>query len=136
MFRGYLLRALLAVASPKRAIVISAALFGVFHVLTTSVLGTERLLPSTFLGLVLGWVCWRSRSVLPGILLHACHNGLLLMVLYYQEELVARGWGIAERSHMPASWLAVSSVVAVIGLALVWFSARAKSGDSAKMSAE
>jgi ABC-2 type transport system permease protein/sodium transport system permease protein len=133
LFRGYLMRALLAAASPKKAIVVSALLFGVFHVLTTSVLGTERLLPSTFLGLILGWVCWCSRSILPGILLHACHNGLLLMILYYQEQLVARGWGIEERDHMPVSWLCASSVVAVIGLALVWFSTRAKTEDSARI---
>ena len=135
LFRGYLMRALLAVASPRKAIVTSALLFGVFHVLTTSVLGTERLLPSTFLGLILGWVCWRSRSILPSILLHACHNGLLLMILYYQEPLAARGWGVEQRSHMPASWLCVSSVGVVIGLTLVWFSARAKLADPARMSA-
>jgi sodium transport system permease protein len=135
LFRGYLMRALLVVASPRKAIVTSALLFGVFHVLTTSVLGTERLLPSTFLGLILGWVCWRSGSILPGILLHACHNGLLLMVLYYQQQLALRGWGIEQRSHMPASWLCVSSVGVIIGLMLVWVSARAKLADPARMSA-
>ncbi len=71
---------------------------------------------------------------MPGMLLHACHNGLLLMILYYQEDLVELGWGIEQRTHMPASWLAVSSVVAIVGLVLVWFSQRAKPGDSARMS--
>ena len=52
----------------------SAVLFGVFH----EVLFSGRLLPSTFLGLVLGFVRLRSGSVLPGIVLHVLHNGLLL----------------------------------------------------------
>jgi ABC-2 type transport system permease protein/sodium transport system permease protein len=130
LFRGYLMRALLAATSPRKAILLSAGLFGLFHVLATNVLMTERLLPSTFLGLILGWVCWRSRSVLPGMLLHALHNGVLLMMGYYKDELLRRGWGIQERNHLPIEWLALAAVGLVIGLALVWYAGSAASKDS------
>ena len=73
-----------------------------------------RFLASTFLGFVLGWVRMRTASVLPCMLLHALHNGLLLSVLYYGEELVARGWHIEEQSHLPASWLAASAVLVAL----------------------
>jgi ABC-2 type transport system permease protein/sodium transport system permease protein len=129
LFRGYLLRALLAAAEPRKSIVISALLFGVFHVLTSNILATERFLPSTYLGLILGWVCWRSGSVIPGMLLHACHNGLLLMVAYYRDELVERGWGIQQQSHMPAPWLASAAVGILAGLTLVWFADPVKRHD-------
>ncbi len=124
LFRGYLLRALLAATPERNSIVISAVLFGVFHVLATDALATERLLPSTFLGLILGWVAWRTASVVPGMLLHACHNGLLLLLAYYREELAARGWGLQEQAHMPITWLVAAGAGMVIGLSLVWTGAR------------
>lgn len=125
LFRGYLLRALLAASSQRNAIVISAVLFGGFHVLTTDALAAGRLLPSTFLGLILGWVAWRTASAVPGMLLHAVHNGLLLVLAYYRDELTARGWGIQEQTHMPATWLALAAVGVVVGLSLVWKEPRA-----------
>jgi ABC-2 type transport system permease protein/sodium transport system permease protein len=120
LFRGYLLRALLAATSERNSIVISAVVFGGFHVLATDALATERLLPSTFLGLILGWVAWRTASVVPGMLLHACHNGLLLLLAYYRDELAARGWGLQEQSHMPIAWLAAAAAGVIVGLSLVW----------------
>ena len=120
LFRGYVLRALLAATSERNSIVISAVLFGVFHVLTTDALAAGRMLPSTFLGLILGWVAWRTASAVPGMLLHACHNGLLLTLGYYRDQLSARGWGVQEQAHMPAAWLAVAALGVIVGLSLVW----------------
>ena len=82
-FRGFIFGALRTRLSGTYTVVASALLFGVFH----EILSSGRLLPSTFLGLVLGWVRLRTRSVLPGMLLHALNNGLLLAVGYYQDEL-------------------------------------------------
>lgn len=125
-FRGYLMGALQETVRPAAAIVVSALLFGAFHVIATSALSTERFLPSTFMGLILGWICYRTNSVLPGMLLHATHNGLLLMVAYYQDELKSRGWGIEERSHMPATWLACAAVGVLFGVVLVLLSTKRK----------
>ncbi|MBC8870665.1 MAG: CPBP family intramembrane metalloprotease [Planctomycetes bacterium] len=125
-FRGYLFR---AIARTKRAdytILLTAVLFGVFHVVNTGVGAAERFLPSTFLGLVLGWVCWRTGSVLPGMLLHVCHNGLLLMIAYYRDELAARGWGVEEQSHMPLTWLAASTVAVAASIAVIVVAGRRK----------
>ena len=80
-------------------------------------------MPSAFLGLVLGWVCWRTGSVLPGAVLHACHNGFLLLIAIYRDQLTQRGWGIAEQEHFPLSWIAGSVVsLAIAGLILIWSS--------------
>jgi ABC-2 type transport system permease protein/sodium transport system permease protein len=128
LFRGYVLRALLAATSERNSIVISAVLFGGFHVLTTDALAAGRLLPSTFLGLILGWVAWRTASVVPGMLLHACHNGLLLTLGYYRDELTARGWGIQEQTHMPAAWLAAAAVGVIVGWSVVWTSGSSQHG--------
>jgi ABC-2 type transport system permease protein/sodium transport system permease protein len=86
-FRGYLFRALSYVCRPALTIVFSALLFGFFHVLIYDVLVPERLVASTLLGLVLGWVRWRSGSVWPGMVLHACHNGILMLMTLEPETL-------------------------------------------------
>jgi len=117
-FRGYLFRALTKNRSACNAILLTAVLFGAFHVVTSG-MSPERFLPSTFLGLILGWVCWRTGSVLPGMLLHVCHNGLLLMIAYYRDELTARGWGVEERTHLPISWLAAATVGITVGVAII-----------------
>lgn len=123
-FRGYLMSALQKSTRPSIAIAVSALLFGVFHVVATSDLSPLKFFPSTFMGLILGWVCYRTHSVLPGMLLHATHNGLLLMVAYYQDELKSRGWGVAEQSHLPAMWLACAAGGALVGIGLVLWAAR------------
>jgi ABC-2 type transport system permease protein/sodium transport system permease protein len=119
LFRGYVLQSLLGPLSARRAIVVSALLFGAFHVLTANVLMVERFLPTAFLGLILGWICWRTGSVFPGMLMHACHNGFLQMVAYYEQTLVRWGWDIPG-THMPPAWLAVSAAGIVIALGLAW----------------
>lgn len=119
-FRGYLFHALRAATTRRTTILVSSVLFGFFHVISSSALSIERLLPSTFMGLVLGWLCFQSRSVLPGMLLHACHNGLLMLLAYYKEELAARGIGMEEQSHMPPSWIVMSLTALVVGVVLIW----------------
>lgn len=123
-FRGYLFSALRQTMRPWTTVVTSAVLFGAFHVITTNTLSVERFVPSTMMGLLLGWVCLRSGSVLPGMLLHAGHNGLLLTVLYFRDELAAKGWGVQEQDHMPPGWLAAAAAAAVVAIVLVMFATR------------
>ncbi len=124
-FRGFFFTSLRNVFSPWRTIVLSAVLFGLFHVVAGSVLVPERFLPSTFLGLVLGWVRYRTGSVLPCMVLHALHNGLLLSITYWEDELLARGFGVENEQHWPILWLAaaVAGVVAA-GTLLNWATRR------------
>lgn len=120
-FRGFLLQAMLKTMRPNKAILVSAVLFGAFHLIGASVLAPERFLPSTFLGLVLGWVCVRTGSVLPGMVLHAFHNGFLLMTSYYRDELMEQGWFVSEGSHLPVTWLLSAVVAVIVGVAAIWF---------------
>lgn len=118
-FRGYLFSALKSATNAKTTIITSAILFGAFHVISKSSLSIERLLPSTFMGLILGWLCYRCGSVLPGMLLHACHNGLLVMLAFYQKELSAMGIGMEEEAHLPAAWLGMSLFSLLFGIAFI-----------------
>ena len=118
-FRGYLFSALQAVMSPARTIVLTSVLFGLFHVLTGNALLIERFIPSTLMGLLIGWVAYATGSVLPGIVVHFAHNGLLMMVLYYQDQLSFLGEGFDNQTHLPAVWIGPAAVVLGLGATLV-----------------
>jgi hypothetical protein len=73
------------------------------------------------------------------MLLHVCHNGLLAVVMYYEHQLAARGWGVAadENQHLPATWLAGATCIAVIGFSLIaWASGSRKTRADAEEEVE
>jgi ABC-2 type transport system permease protein/sodium transport system permease protein len=118
-FRGYLFNAVAAVSKPPRAILASALLFGVFHVLVGGTLALERIIPATLMGLVLGWIRWRGGSVWPGMLLHACHNSLLLLAALYASQFERFGLFTADAQFVPPLALVVAAVVAAVGVLLI-----------------
>ncbi len=123
-FRGYLFSAFQGVLAPWRTIAVTAILFGLFHVLTGSALLVERFIPSTLMGLVIGWVAYRTGSVLPGMVIHFVHNALLNLVLYYQDRLSFLGDGFDDQVHLPPQWIGGAFLLVVIGCSLVWAGSR------------
>jgi len=132
-FRGYLFSSLSETVSPFRTVLITAFLFGLFHVLTGSALLVERFVPSTLMGLIIGWVAYRTGSVFPGIVIHFVHNGLLNTVLYYQDQLSFLGAGFDDQTHLPPLWLAIAAGLVFTGAALVWASSRKQSASTAEI---
>jgi len=120
LFRGYLLGALRGRLPAWAAIAATGVLFGLFHVFVSIETGWVRFLPSTLLGLVLGWICWRTKSVFPGMLLHATHNGLLVLIGHYQEQLTKLGIGVQEKEHLPRLWLVAAAGGVAMGVVIVW----------------
>jgi sodium transport system permease protein len=118
-FRGYLFSALRTRTSARTTLLVSALLFGLFHLVTPSPRPAERFLVTTLLGLLLGWVCWRSGSIFPGMLLHVCHNTAVALTEIYQGELAGLGWDVAGQGPLPWTWLAGAVVAAAGGLLLV-----------------
>ena len=53
------------------------------------------------------------------MVLHMLHNGVLLSISYWREALEARGWGVAEQSHLPMAWLAAAAVGIVVAGAML-----------------
>jgi sodium transport system permease protein len=117
-FRGYLFSALRARGGAGLAVGVSALLFGLYHLVVTDLFALERLLPSTLLGLVLGWVCWRSGSVVPSMVLHACHNGALVFLSYYANLVPAAG--TIRTQSLDVRLLAGAAGVVALGLIFLW----------------
>ncbi|HVW01442.1 MAG TPA: ABC transporter permease subunit/CPBP intramembrane protease [Planctomycetaceae bacterium] len=130
-FRGYVYRALEARLRPVYAIADSALMFGLFHLVATDALAIERLIPSTLLGLVLGWLRYRSGSLLPGIALHFCHNGSLMLLTYYEPWLSRQGWDLSEDAvWLPATWLVFATAGIICGAVCVREGTRSKPPDT------
>jgi membrane protease YdiL (CAAX protease family) len=75
LFRGFVLRGLQTRFSPPAAILLSAVLFGVFH------FDLYRLLPTTLLGVVLGWVAWRTDRLWPSVVIHVANNAVAVLAV-------------------------------------------------------
>ena len=114
-FRGYLFSALRARTGAVVTIGVSAVLFGLTHVFHAGALGLDRLAPATLLGVVLGTVCWISGSIWPGMLLHVCHNAMLVLLL--QTEL-------SRQNEVPTAWVAAGIAGTLVGAAVLWLAGR------------
>jgi membrane protease YdiL (CAAX protease family) len=76
IFRGFLLPSLTRYLSVGWAIVASSLLFAIAH------LSLSEVLPLTVLGMVLGYVYWRSQNLLASMFLHSLWNSGTLISLY------------------------------------------------------
>ncbi len=115
LFRGFLLSGLGSAAKKWTAILVAGAVFGVFHFFLFK-------FPVTFvLGILLGYLCWQSRSILPGIIAHFLHNAIGATSALWQEEWL--GWlGVQaddEWAHLPLRVLVVGGVVFVGGVLMM-----------------
>lgn len=100
LFRGVILRGLLARMAPAKAILLSALLFGIAH------LDVYQFVTALIVGLPLGWLYVRFRSIVPGAFLHAAINSLSVAI------------GALTRTDLPASelpvWFLLASVAALV----------------------
>jgi uncharacterized protein len=71
-FRGVIQTALGPVVGPAQALFVTAAMFAILHL---SIPSMPHLL---LMGALLGWLRVRTGSLLPGMLMHFCHNLLVV----------------------------------------------------------
>ena len=109
IYRGMITKLLLEEYRPTKAILISALIFGVIHL-------NPAQIPGAFLlGLLFGWLYYKTRSVIPGIILHFINNAASVVgVIYLGED-----WEL-NNNVLALSLLAIS----LIALPLVFKSAR------------
>jgi membrane protease YdiL (CAAX protease family) len=120
-FRGFLLSSLRQKLAAWQAVLLTGLLFGAFHVVVREGLFLERIVPTAFLGLILGAMCVRTGSLWPGMLLHSLHNSLLLSLEAYEKQLSSLGWSGGERTHLPWTWLAIAAGMTIAGtICVVW----------------
>lgn len=70
LFRGAITKVSLQKYSPVTAILLSALIFGVFHINPAQVVG------AALSGILFAWLYYKTGSIIPGILIHILNNGL------------------------------------------------------------
>ena len=103
LFRG-LLFAGLRKLGPTAAVVVSALLFGLAHG------SVYRLLPTAFLGVIIGLTRLRTRSIFPGMIIHA------LALLYYSPSWAG---DLLKQGTLPWSVTLAGVAVFAVGLVLL-----------------
>lgn len=80
LFRGAITKALLQQYSPTKAILISALLFGVFHI------NPAQILPAFLIGILFAWTYYKTGSLIPCILMHVLNNSLAVYLSIQYPE--------------------------------------------------
>jgi sodium transport system permease protein len=78
VFRGVLLQGLGREMPMWRAVGLTALVFGAFHLSFETVI---RFLPTAWIGLLIGYVVWHTRSLFAGMLMHFVNNGTAVLLV-------------------------------------------------------
>src|SRR5207253_6390024 len=120
-FRGYLLGALRGRIPAWAAIAMTGFVFGLFHASVFGLIAVERVASSTLLGIALGWLCWTTRSVFPGMILHAISNSIMISLIYFAEYLKAWDYDLGNQHYLPLPLVAITTAVALLAaLGIAW----------------
>lgn len=102
LYRSYVLRAFEKSWGIWPAIIISGLLFGLYHV------QLSNLFPLAAIGILLAYITWVSKSVLPAMAGHFANNGgSVLYGTYYPESAFAE----MTPESMPPIWAVIISLV-------------------------
>ncbi len=111
--RRWLLESLLRRMSPAFAVPISALVFGLMH------LNPWQFFYATALGLGIGWLYWRSRSVGLCILWHATNNALVFVLHYWSPNIEGFGVPSPGQIEFQPLWLTGAGCLLLLGGALL-----------------
>jgi membrane protease YdiL (CAAX protease family) len=114
LFRGLILRGFLGNYPVRKAIVVSALLFGAFH------LNPWQFSGAVVLGAIFAWWFVKTRSLFPCLFGHALNNGLPLILLAFPKIKIS-GYSneITERVTFQPLWFDTVGVL-LAGIGMWW----------------
>jgi membrane protease YdiL (CAAX protease family) len=104
LFRGMLQQTIEKYRDPAHAIVFTAILFAIIH------FNPWTALQITFLGLILSYLAWKSNSILPAVILHACNNLFSIILMNLPDQYVRL---YCTENHVRVQWIGIALIVAV-----------------------
>ncbi|MFL5246016.1 MAG: ABC transporter permease subunit/CPBP intramembrane protease [Gemmataceae bacterium] len=109
-FRGLILSGLRRRYGPWKAIALSSFLFALYH------MNVFKFAPAFILGLVLGLLTERSRSLLPAVMFQITHNGLRVGLVVLNNFLDGRGYRGPDSWPQPIRWgiVTVATILAIL----------------------
>ncbi len=137
-FRGLILSGLQRQHRTRSAILLSALMFGFLHVLMSLF---QQLFNATLLGIVLGLLAVRSRSLLPGIVFHFLNNAIAVTFsarIRGGEGGAIAGWLYRDpaegRYHVV--WVVAGAIVSCGLLYVLWSRDRGRTDEPEAIPAE
>jgi sodium transport system permease protein len=108
LFRGFIMTGFQKRLGATRAVLLTALLFGLFH------LSPYRYLPTTFLGILIGAVVVWTSSIWSGILVHFLVNGSSTMVAHLTHNTANQTLiSLREGDHLPI-WIVIVAMIVLI----------------------
>ena len=99
--------------SPTSAIIWSAFMFGIIH------LNPWQALPAFLMGLLFGWIYWRTKSLWSVIFLHAVNNGLSVAIDWAYPDLPEEAAIYELVGTQSYFWILGGAIV--VSASIVWF---------------
>jgi membrane protease YdiL (CAAX protease family) len=112
LFRGLILDGFTGNYSKRKAVIASSLLFGLVH------LNPWQFFSGCFIGLILGWLCLNTNSILLGIYIHFFNNTLYTITSYYEPPIPGFNANYLTPVQFQPLWLDLTGVV-ILGLGTV-----------------
>ena len=111
VFRGYLQKALEdSWGDITKAILVTSLFFALVH------LNLYWIVQIYILGMLLGYLSWRTNSILPGIILHGLNNGFAV-ALNNVENVFSRYYNWHE--HVNPLWMLIAIILIIFGFKML-----------------
>jgi membrane protease YdiL (CAAX protease family) len=114
LFRGVLLNGFKRNYSEKKAILISAMLFGIIH------LNPWQFVTAFIIGVIMAWIYIKTESIILCIYMHFFNNIMSIIVLKYTDVFPIKGFNTAysERTFQPLWFDLLGIIITAAGILL------------------
>lgn len=114
LFRGILLESVRSKYSSGRAIVVSALMFGVIHIIP------QQVVNAFVIGLILGYIYVRTDSLWPVIIIHALNNAMAYVIMQWSDGANLTIRSLIENDTIYAVVYGASLMLFVVSGYMVW----------------
>ncbi|MCS7078120.1 MAG: CPBP family intramembrane metalloprotease [Bacteroidia bacterium] len=114
-FRGFMQNTLLKAANYHIAIWITAIIFSAAH------FQFMGFIPRMILGAYLGYLAYYAKSILPSILAHAFNNGMQVLMVYFNQDLLGMSVDDPKNQKFTLWEIFMSFALTVFTLIMVWY---------------
>ncbi|MCL2801708.1 MAG: CPBP family intramembrane metalloprotease [Treponema sp.] len=115
-FRGLILDGFVNNYSKRKAIIISALLFGMIH------LNPWQFAAGFIVGIVLAWICIETKSILLCIYMHFLHNAGVVILYRLQDVIAIDGYTVQVPGGFQPVWFTLSGLLLlIVGIASFYY---------------
>ncbi|WP_159429001.1 CPBP family intramembrane glutamic endopeptidase [Tepidibacter formicigenes] len=108
IFRGIILKGYLENYSPKKALIISALVFGLAH------MNIYQFITASISGLFYGWLYLKTKSIIPCIFAHSINNSIDFIVINLLQIKIPNYILISDTSQFQPLWFDILGIALVI----------------------